>query len=460
MIELGLIHWVFVTLLIILLIMIILKKDSSFYYLLAILILGLFSTYSIPESIICIFNSILYVFKDLANIILAVACVISVGNLLDKSGILDLYLKPITKIIKNKYIGFWIIGIVSLILGLFFYPSPAVILVAMIFLPAAKKIDMPILWVAVALNLFAHGFAFSGDYILQTTPSLVANSANISTSTLISQSVPLWLTMGLTTTITAFILLCVKNNKKDEKNTNHISSNKEIKKYYNITKNKKLVFAVITFMLLLVDIILMFLLKLDSASTNALICGTSIVIIAIISMFGVKSSQIIEDTLTEGMKYSITLFAKILPMAAFFYLGDQAFIEILGQGILPTNSQGIINDLALTLSNTFNINKIGSIIMTGGIGAITGLDGSGLSGISLVGTTARLLTIPFAHGIARIAYFGQMLAIYVGGGCLIPVAAIPVALACDIDVRELVKFNFIPILIGAIVTGILIFILI
>ncbi len=163
MIELGLVHWTFLILLVILIIISISKKDAFFYYLLAILILGLVSTGSVFKSIIGLFEGVLYVFREFANIILAIMCVSSLGTILERTSILDLYIKPFTMMIKNKYIGFWIIGFISLILSLFFYPSPAVTIVAIIFIPFAKKIDMPIIWLAVALNLFAHGFAFSVD---------------------------------------------------------------------------------------------------------------------------------------------------------------------------------------------------------------------------------------------------------------------------------------------------------
>lgn len=311
---------------------------------------------------------------------------------------------------------------------------------------------MPIIWIAVSLNLFAHGFASSGDYILQTAPSLVSKAAGISTETLMLASIPIWLIMGLTTTIIAFILLC-KNEKKQNVNIKEDRNQATIENTYEIKENKKKILAFITLGLLLLDIVLMFVLKLKTSDANALLCGTTILIICIISLFGIKETNVIEKSMVDGLKYSIELFGKVLPMAAFFYLGDSAFSKIYGEGILNPNSQGIINDLGVALTNIVSINKFTAVSVTGILGAITGLDGSGLSGISLVGTTATLLTQSFANGTAIVAAFGQILAKYVGSGCLIPVAALPVAVACDIDVRELIKLNFKPILIGAIITG-------
>lgn len=458
MIEIGLIHWIFLALFITIIYLMIIKKDTMFSYLIAILIFGLFATGSIIKAVEGIFGSLLYAFKDLSSIIFAIACITSLSKLLEKTGILEFYLKPLTKIIKNKYIGFWIIGIVTLVISLFFYPSPTVLLIAMIFLPVAKKVNMSIMWVAVSLNLFAHGFASSGDYILHAAHSLVAKAANIPVEKLMIANIPIWLVMGLTTTTVAFILLC-KNEKKSKK-TNKNEEKVEKKNLtpnnslYNISKRKKMIFSYITLGSLLLDVALMFVLQLKTADASALLCGTVIIIVCLISIFGLKDSTEIEKSLTYGAKYSIELFIKAIPMAAFFYLGDAAFNTIYGEGILNSASEGIINDLGVALTNVFPINKVTAVLVTGGLGAITGLDGSGISGISLVGTTAALLTQSFSNGTAVVASFGQILAKYVGSGCLVPVAALPVAIACNIDVRELIKLNIKPILIGAIITGI------
>ncbi len=466
MVQLGLIHWAFLILFILIIFLMIMKKDTMFCYFVAILIFGLFATGSVTKAICGIFGSLLYAFKDLSNLIFAIACVTGLSKLLEKTGILEFYLKPLTKLVKNKYVGFWLIGIITLVIALFFYPSPTVVLIAMMFLPVAKKIKMPIMWVAVSLNLFAHGFASSGDYILHAAHTLVAKAANIPVETLMKANIPIWIVMGLTTATVAFILLCKNEKNKKQIDTEEHIENESIKELipiknnYNLSKTKKKIFAYMTLIVLVLDIILMFALQLKTADANALVCGTLIMMICIISIFGLKGTKEIEDSIVYGMKYSIELFIKAIPMAAFFYLGDSAFNTIYGEGILSPESNGIINDLGVTLTNIFSINKGTAVIVTGTLGAITGLDGSGISGISLVGTTAALLTQSFSNGTAVVAAFGQILAKYVGAGCLVPVAALPVAIACDIDVRELIKFNLKPILIGAIVTGIVTFFLI
>lgn len=431
------------------------KEKRNIYYLIAILILGFTITGSLFKSVIGLYDSIRYAFKDFSNLILAIACVGSLGRLLEKINILDLYLKPFTRLIRNKYIGFWIIGLISLVLSLFFYPLPAVIIVAILFLPLAKKINMPIIWVAVSLNLFAHGFAFSGDYILRSAPTLVASAASIETNELISNSFLLWISMGLVTTITAFIILCISDKKIKQNEIKTITSKKELDISYEMSDTKRKVFALITLGLLILSIFFMFVLNIESSYAIALLCGTTIIIISIICIFGLNNIKLIETTLTDGMKRSVSLFVKTLPMIAFFYLGGQALFEVFGNEVLGNNSQGIINDFGVNLSRVFSINKVSATVITGGISAITGLDGSGFSGLPLVGALAKLLTSNFPSAITKIAFFGQMLAIYVGGGCLVPSAVVPVAVACNIDIKDLIKINMIPIIVGSIITCII-----
>lgn len=305
MVQIGLTHWVFLILFISIIFLIVIKKDSIFTYLMAILILGLFSTGSVIKSIGGIFGSLLYAFKDLSNIILAIACVTALGELLEKTGILEFCLKPITKVIKNKYIGFWVIGIVTLVLALFFKPSPTVLLIALIFLPVAKKINMPIIWVAVSLNLFAHGFSYSGDYMLRTSYSLVSRAAQIPTETLIIASVPIWIIMGLTTTIIAFILLCKNEKKQTDIEQNKDKKEKITENKYDIKEDKKRIFACITLGLLVIDIILMFVLQLETSDANALLYGTTMLIICIISVFGLKQTNEIEKSIVYGLMLSL-----------------------------------------------------------------------------------------------------------------------------------------------------------
>ncbi len=97
--------------------------------------------------------------------------------------------------------------------------------------------------------------------------------------------------------------------------------------------------------------------------------------------------------------------------------------------------------------------SIAAVTLTG-VGAITGLDGSGFSGISLAGSVAKLFGAALGRGVATLTALGQVEGIWVGGGTLIPWAVIPVAAICGVDPFELTRRNFKPVVIGLVVTTI------
>lgn len=85
-------------------------------------------------------------------------------------------------------------------------------------------------------------------------------------------------------------------------------------------------------------------------------------------------------------------------------------------------------------------------------GAITGLDGSGFSGISLAGSIAQLFATAIGSGAATLTALGQVAAIWVGGGTLIPWALIPAAAICGVSPFELARRNLKPVMLGLAVT--------
>lgn len=111
-----------------------------------------------------------------------------------------------------------------------------------------------------------------------------------------------------------------------------------------------------------------------------------------------------------------------------------------------------MNDLGVALANAVPLNgAVGSVTLTI-TGAITGLDGSGFSGISLAGSIAQLFATAIGSGAATLTALGQVAAIWVGGGTLIPWALIPAAAICGVSPFELARRNLKPVLLGLAVT--------
>lgn len=450
-------HYIYLIFIIIIILAMVKKKDISLICILGIFILGLAGTESIYKSIMGVFNSFVYATKELMPTIFIISIITAMSNTLMDSGINDEMISPFKKVIKNYWIAYWVIGIVMMILSWFFWPSPAVALIGALFLPMAKKVGLPAMGVAISMNLFGHGIALSSDYIIQAAPKLTADAAGIPVGDVLSASVPLVITMGIVTTTVAFYFLrkdikagVLSNEYKIEESTEDSSASMVIS-----SKNLRRILALLILVFFALDVFIMYVSKLQGGDATALIGGTAIFILSLVSIIVYKENSLekITDNLVKGLQFGFKIFGVVIPIAAFFYLGDSAFTDIFGK-ILPQGSQGIVNDLGAALASTVPINSIVSASTLTVVGAITGLDGSGFSGISLVGSISKIFSTALGGGVATLTALGQIAGIWIGGGTVIPWAIIPVAAICGVDAFELAKKNLKPVAIGLVVTTI------
>lgn len=448
-------HYIYLIFIIVIIIAMVKKRDISLICILGIFILGLMGTQSLSKATMGIFNSFVYATKELMPTIFIISVVTAMSRSLIDSGINDEIVSPFKGVIKNYWIAYWVIGIVMMILSWFFWPSPAVALIGALFLPLAKKAGLPAMGVAIAMNLFGHGIALSSDYIIQAAPKLTADAAGIPIGNVISASVPLAITMGVVTTTVAFYYLRkdIKSGAMTIEDTINDEENSNENKIAISSKKVRRALAFLILVLFALDLIIMFKANLQGNDATALIGGTAVFILSLVSVVSYKKESLekVTENLVKGLRFGFKIFGVVIPVAAFFYLGDSAFNEIFGK-ILPEVSHGIVNDLGLALANLVPINSVVSASTLSVVGAITGLDGSGFSGISLVGSVSQIFSTALGGGIETLTALGQLVGIWVGGGTIVPWAVIPVAAICGIDPFELTKKNFKPVVIGIVVT--------
>ncbi|MCR1970458.1 hypothetical protein [Clostridium cochlearium] len=450
------IHYIYIIFIILIFLFMILKKDLSIICILGVFTLGFLATNSVSSAISGVFNSFILAISELLGTILIISTITAMGVILDKTGINQTLTSPFKKFMKTPTLAYWTIGILMMIISLFFWPSPAVALIGAILVPSAVKAGLPAIGAAMAMNLFGHGIALSGDFIIQGAPKIIADGASISVNSVISASLPLVLIMGSVTTIVAFILL-----KKDMKN-GHLNKGEDMSiekatptgEFENIlSKNAKKGFSIFITLMFALDIFLMYKLNLQGGDATALIGGTSITILIILTLYtkGKNASSLVTSYIVDGFLFGFKVFGPVIPIAAFFYLGDSGFITVFGN-ILPNGSKGIVNDIGSFLANSVPVNSFMSCITVTGVGVLTGLDGSGFSGLALAGSVAKIFGIALGKGVETLTALGQISTIWVGGGTLIPWALLPVAAICKVDPFELAKRNFKPVVIGLIVT--------
>jgi TRAP-type C4-dicarboxylate transport system permease large subunit len=453
--DLTSIHWIYLAFIVLIILFMIFKRDTTIVCIAGIFLIALTATGSITASISSIFTSFIYAITELLSIILVISIIVSMSKSLMETGINDVMISPFTKFIKSPGLAYWIIGILMMVMSLFFWPSPAVALIGAVLLPVARSVGLPALGAAMAMNLFGHGIALSGDYIIQGAPKLAADGAGIPVTDVIHASIPLVIVMGLVTTITAFLLLKrdMKKGVFKNSNTTEVDEKSELFNPKLLSVFYRRLFAILIPILFALDIVAMLIFNLQGGDATALVGGTSILILLLITAAGYKNKALEKTTkyLIEGLQFGFKVFGPVIPIAAFFYLGDAGFHTIIGD-YLPKSSQGIVNDLGGALANIVPLSKeVGAITSTIG-GVITGLDGSGFSGLSLNGSIAALFGHAIGSGIATLTALGQITAIWVGGGTIIPWALIPAAAICNVDPFDLARRNLLPVVIGLVVT--------
>ena len=455
-------HWVYLAFVMLIIGFMVMRRDTTIVCIVGILALGLLATHSVSSSVGGVFSGFIYAIKELIGTILIISLIVALSKLLISTGINEVMISPVTLLIRSPALAFWIIGIVMMIISWFFWPSPAVALVGAVLLPVAIRVGLPALGVAVAMNLFGHGIALSGDFVIQGAPKLTADAAGIPVSDVISASIPLVIVMGVVTTAVAYWYMRRDmqsgNLTMDTGRTTPALAETDQSQQTSgilLSPAVKKTSAIVIPLLFALDIVAMFRLNLQGGDATALIGGTALIIMIALSLLAHRSTGLERATsyLIAGFLFGFKVFGPVIPIAAFFYLGDSAFTDIFGK-VLPEDSHGIVNDLGLALAQTVPINTGVSAVTLTTVGAITGLDGSGFSGISLAGSIAHLFAATIGSGIATLTALGQIAAIWVGGGTLVPWALIPAAAICGIDPFELARRNVKPVVIGLAVTTI------
>jgi len=459
-IQLFAIHWVYLLFILLIIGVMVMKKDTTLVSILGILAISALVTKSLPESILSLFNSLIYAIKELLGTILIISLIVAMSKVLTKSGINELMVRPVTRLIKSPLAAYWTIGITMMIISWFFWPSPAIALIGAVLLPVAIRVGLPALGVAMAMNLFGHGIALSGDFVIQGAPTITAGAAGVPVSQVVSASVPLVVIMGVVTTTVAFYFLRrdLKRGKL-QVTTSQLAEVNEAEQAslsaINIRKYR-LILAFLIPILFILDVVGMLALNLTGGDATALVGGTAILILILTSLLHHKQDRMdkITEYLVEGFQFGFKVFGPVIPIAAFFYLGDSGILAILGKTALPAESNGIVNDLGVALASIVPLTKYIAAGTLTIVGSITGLDGSGFSGISLAGSVAKLFGSAAHIDVPTLTALGQIAAIWVGGGTLIPWALIPAAAITGVDPFELARRNLVPVTIGLVVTTI------
>ena len=268
-------HYLYMIMVVIILVIMLMKKEIVIPCIIGIFAMGLLYSGSGVFAVQSIFNTIIYSGNEFWGIIVIISLVVAMSKALQAIGADVLIMSPIKKVMVNQTMAFWGIGVTMMIISWLVWPSPAVPLIGAVLLPAAIATGLPVIYAAVAMNLFGHGVALSSDFFIQGAPTITAAGAGVDVTEIVKASIPLWLTMSVVTVVVAFIMM-KRDLKKNPQLAYFIdeSVKSEVKA---LGKTAKLI-AVLTPLAFVVDIFAMVKFNLAGGDATALVGGTAIII--------------------------------------------------------------------------------------------------------------------------------------------------------------------------------------
>lgn len=443
-----------------------------------------------------IFNASFVAAKELFNIFLVIALMTALLNSLKTLRSDIRMVEPFRAVIKNGHIAYLVLAVVTYGISMFFWPTPAVPLVSAVLLPAAIAAGLPPLAGAVAIAIAGQGMALSSDYVIGVAPGISAKAAGTSAALVGHHALVLSLIVGGVALLLAYLRLrgtilpasnahlaqwqarsvdtaeaaSIEEGHSFDKaeiarGTSHEKasfSDSDIQRELAAVETKRIkwskLFAVLTPIVFLAVIAVMVLPKLVSGlpelkggDAAALVGGAAAMLMIFASLAASGPRKMLDvsaDHITDGFVFAFKAMGSVLPIAGFFFMGaSETFSAILS--LPPDQSPSLLFQLVQGAEHWIPHNQVFVAFGVLVVGMITGIDGSGFSGLPLTGALSGALAPTVGLEPATLAAIGQMGAVWTGGGTLIAWSSlIAVAGFARVPVLDAVRALTLPVLTG------------
>ncbi|WP_010649656.1 hypothetical protein [Oceanobacillus massiliensis] len=415
---------------------------------------------SLIDGFTAIFNANLVAAQELFSIFLIITFMLALLHSLRDLGADARMIQPIQKMMVNGHVSFFVLIGITYIISLFFWPTPAVPLICALLVPAAVRAGLPAISAAVAIALAGQGMALSSDYIVQVAPSLSAASAGIDAGDVADKALVLSLIAGAVAILLAYLLYRKSIRSKDDP-YNEVEAAQLQTADGTVNKPKTIhlntwsrVFAIVVPLTLLGVVIYMLYTKLFSGSSElvggdgaAFVGGVAVILLLFSTIaFGKQHAlDYVSNHITDGFVFAFKAMGPVIPVAGFFFLGSP---DLSGRILGVEEGPALLFDLVSSTGEFLPQSSLLAALSVLIIGIITGLDGSGFSGLPLTGALAASLETSSIDA-ATLAAIGQLGAIWTGGGTIVAWSSlIAIAGLCGVSVMDLVRKNFLPVIIG------------
>jgi hypothetical protein len=466
-------HWIYALVTIAVIVTMLCRRGVVIPTLAGTFIIGWMFSGDLISGFKAVYNANLTAAKELFAIFLIITFMVALLASLRDIGADRRMIQPIQKLMVNGHVAFFVLAVITFVISLFFWPTPAVPLIGALLIPAAIRAGLPAMGAAMAIALAGQGMALSSDYIMQVAPDISAKGAGVGTALVADKALILSLITGVVAIAGAYLMnrkAIRKPGTADVNMDNSLNNNMEQKIAHaeaaaavetvdpSITKWSK-IFAVLVPLSMLAVILVMATSKLGGGSFGgfeggdgaAFIGGVAIIllILSCTAFSKIRALDKISDHLVEGFVFAFKAMGPVIPIAGFFFLGSSDFsggILAVGEGAAaPAFLFDLVSSIQTLIPESAFITAFGILI----IGIITGLDGSGFSGLPLTGSLSGALGPAVNMDPSTLAAIGQMGAIWTGGGTLIAWSSlVAVAGFAGVSAIDLARKNFLPVIIG------------
>jgi|SRR5690625_519321 len=422
----------------------------------------LFYSSSIGVALQSTFRASLVAATSLFDIFLIIAVMTALLRALKDLGADEKMIQPFQHVMRNGHISFIVLVVVTYAISLFFWPTPAVPLVGAILIPVAIRAGLPPIGAGIAISLAGQGMALSSDYIIQIAPSLSAAPGDLSVGMVADRALLLSIITGVIAIGLAYVLLRKQIKKPSESHLRKWSADEEEQISPSTETSTKVKTKPAKFFAIFVPIVFLGIVSymvyaktstavdIDGGEGAALIGGGALLLL-LCAAFTKDRKQALEKVsnhIIEGLIFAFKAMGIVLPIAGFFFLGnDETAAQILVMS--EDSAPAFLFDLIIAGESFIPQYPIFAAFGILLIGMISGLDGSGFSGLPLTGALASPLGTTMGMEPETLAAIGQMGAIWVGGGTLIAWSSlVAVAGFAKVPVMELVRKSFFPVVIG------------
>lgn len=505
-------HWLYLAGIVVILITMAFRKNIVVPAVTATMLTAWTFSGSVVTGLSSIFNASLVAAQELFNIFLIIALVTAMLGALREMGADRLMVTPFRRVMRAGTSSFIVLALVTYVISLFFWPTPAVPLVGAVLIPVAIRAGLSPLSVGMVIAIAGQGMALSSDYIIKVAPGISATSAGVDTDSVADKSMVLSLVVGLVALLVTYVmqrrtwqkpspdLLIEWENKADKLGVTGdesvdgagggatprhpempdaptgapqpvgdaapagtatmIRTAPVTNPVDPPTSLSAKAFAVVVPLAYLVFIGYLLLGKftslvppLQGGDAAGIVGGIAALLLFAACVTNDKRNFLESSSahVTDGLVFAFKAMGIVLPIAGFFFIGNGDFAgRILG---LPegASAPNFLFDLINAAQSHITPNPVVLAFGILFVGIVAGLDGSGFSGLPLTGSLAGALGPAAGMDPATLAAIGQMGNIWSGGGTLVAWSSlIAVAGFARVPVLTLARKCFIPVMAGLI----------